>query len=81
MPVLQNFIHEPALALPGKQYNHMVAMNGMEVAIGKIMAGDTAVGVDAVTLKLIHDLAAVHPELKEKLDKLIKFKTPDRAEL
>jgi len=79
--MLQNFIHEPALALPGEQYNHVVAMNGMEVAIGKIMAGETAVGVDSVTLKLIHDLAAVHPELKEKLNKLIKFKTPDRAEL
>ena len=60
-------------------------MNGMEVAIGKIMAGQTAVGFDAVTLKLIHDLATVNPELKQKLDKLMKFKANrpvlSRAEL
>jgi len=83
--MLQNFIPEPKLALPGKQYDHMVAMNGMEVAIGKIMAGQTAVGFDAVTLKLIHDLATVNPELKQKLDKLMKFKANrpvlSRAEL
>ena len=45
---LQNFIPEPQLAMPSKQYDHRVAMNGMEVAIGKIMAGKTACTWDSM---------------------------------
>jgi len=73
--MLQNFISEPTLALPGKLYDHMTAMDGMEAAISKIMAGESTVGIDTVTLELIHDLAAVHPELKQRLTKMIKVKT------
>ena len=74
--MLQNFISEPTLALSGKRYNRMMAMDGMKAAIGKIMAGETEVAIDSVTLELIHELAADHPELKKKLSKFLKVK-PD----